>query len=114
MEKSTTSVVNAKKVKNKKNKRLTLGQFVDRLSAVMRPYVVYDGNGECRVFDVSHRGLENAIEYANQIGSAVLREAANGSGDEIIWNPLEQPRLATYSGRSEIDNRELDAYGELI
>ena len=90
MEKSTTSVVNAKKVKNKKNKRLTLGQFVDRLSAVMSPYTVYDGSGDCRVFDVSHRGLENAIEYANQIGSAVLREAANGSGDEIIWNPLEQ------------------------
>ena len=80
----------------------------------MRPYTVYDGSGECRVFNVSHTGLENAIEYANQIGSAVLREAANGSGDEIVWNPLEQPRLATYSGRSEIDNRELDAYGELI
>ena len=40
------------------------------------------------------------------------------AGEDDFESPThedcEQPRLATYSGRSEIDNRELDAYGELI
>jgi hypothetical protein len=58
----------------------------------MRPYTVYDESGECQVFEVSHKGLENAIEYAHRIGSAVLRENNDGD-DEIIvsWNPFEQP-----------------------
>ena len=57
----------------------------------IRPYVVFDEDGGHKEFEVSHKGLESAIEYAHGIGSAVVREDVNG-GDEIVasWNPFEK------------------------
>ena len=57
----------------------------------IRPYVVFDEDGGHKEFEVSHKGLESALKYAQRIGSAVIREDANGE-DEIIvsWNPFEK------------------------
>ena len=57
----------------------------------IRPYTVHDEFGASKEFEVSHEGLESAIKYAREIGSAVVREDVNGE-DEIIasWNPFEK------------------------
>jgi hypothetical protein len=47
-------------------------------------YYVKDEDGLFRLFDVSHDGLEDAIEVANDIGSDVMRER---DGEvELVWS----------------------------
>ena len=47
-------------------------------------YYVVDEDGLSRMFDVSHDGLEDAIEVANEIGTDVMRER---DGDtETVWS----------------------------
>lgn len=47
-------------------------------------YFVKDEDGLCRMFDVSHDGLEDAIEVANEIGTDVMRER---DGEvELAWS----------------------------
>jgi len=47
-------------------------------------YFVKDEDGLCRMFDVSHDGLEDAIEVANEIGTDVMRER---DGEvELVWS----------------------------
>ena len=47
-------------------------------------YYVKDEDGLFRMFDVSHDGLEDAIEAANEIGTDVMRER---DGEvELVWS----------------------------
>ncbi len=47
-------------------------------------YFVKDEDGLFRMFDVSHDGLEDAIEAANEIGTDVMRER---DGEvELAWS----------------------------
>ena len=48
-------------------------------------YYIVDEDGLSRMFDVSHDGLEDAIEVANEIGTDVLRAKAD-EGDELVWS----------------------------
>ena len=52
----------------------------------MKNYCVLDEDGLYRVFDVSHDGLEDAIEFAQKIGGKVLREDDAGE-DEVVGTP---------------------------
>ena len=54
-----------------------------KMNNKIRPYIVQNVSGINKVFEVSHKGLESAIEYAREIGAAVVREDRNGN-DEII------------------------------
>ena len=57
-------------------------------------YFVKDEDGLFRMFDVSHDGLEDAIEVANEVGTDVMRER---DGEvELVWSFEE-------SGDSEAD-----------
>ena len=47
-------------------------------------YFVKDEDGLCRMFDVSHDGLEDAIEVANEIGTDVMRE--RDGQVELVWS----------------------------
>ncbi len=63
---------------------------------VMRYYIVYDGYGECREpgkpwarFEMSHKGLESAIEHAQLVHSAVLYEDSESGESEVVWSSAE-------------------------
>ena len=47
-------------------------------------YYVIDEDGLSRMFDVSHDGLEDAIEVANEIGTDVMRERDGET--EKVWS----------------------------
>ena len=47
-------------------------------------YYVVDEDGLSRMFDVSHDGLEDAIEVANEIGTDVMRERDGET--ELVWS----------------------------
>ena len=47
-------------------------------------YYVVDEDGLSRMFDVSHDGLEDAIEVANEIGTDVMRERDGET--ERVWS----------------------------
>ena len=50
-------------------------------------YYVIDEDGLSRMFDVSHDGLEDAIEVANEVGTNVLRAKADSfEDDELVWS----------------------------
>ena len=50
-------------------------------------YYVVDEDGLSRMFDVSHDGLEDAIEVANEVGTNVLRAKADPfEDDELVWS----------------------------
>ena len=63
-------------------------------------YCVLDEDGLYRMFDVSHDGLEDAIEFANKIGSEVLRDGE----DEPVWSPEDaEPREDNFRDDAEAD-----------
>ena len=47
-------------------------------------YYVRDEDGLFRMFDVSHDGLEDAIEAANELGTDVMRDRVDHT--EIVWS----------------------------
>ena len=47
-------------------------------------YYIKDEDGLFRMFDVSHDGLEDAIEVANEIGTDVMRERDGVT--EQVWS----------------------------
>ena len=47
-------------------------------------YYVKDEDGLFRMFDVSHDGLEDAIEAANELGTDVMRDRVDHT--EIVWS----------------------------
>ncbi len=49
-------------------------------------YYVNEMDGTARFFDVSHDGLEDAIEFANSIGEDVCRNTPDGVGSEVVWS----------------------------
>mgnify|MGYP006970137814 CR=1 FL=1 len=57
-------------------------------------YYVKDEDGLFRLFDVSHDGLQDAIEFANDIGSDVMRE--HDGLTESVWSVDE-------AGRHDLD-----------
>ena len=67
---------------------MTLPPECDTILPVMRDmYYVVDEDGLSRMFDVSHDGLEDAIEVANGIGTDVLRADADPfEDDELVWS----------------------------
>ena len=52
----------------------------------MNMYYVSETDGTTRFFDVSHDGLEDAIEFANSIGEDVCRNTPDGVGSELVWS----------------------------
>ena len=86
-----------------KKKLIFLKKSVDFLGdsailfAVMRDmYYVIDEDGLSRMFDVSHDGLEDAIEVANGIGTDVLRAKADPyEDDEVAWSFEDEATLAS-------------------
>jgi hypothetical protein len=60
----------------------------------MNHYFIKDEDGLFRMFDVSHDGLEDAIEAANDIGTDVMRE--HDGEVESVWSFEE-------SGSSDAD-----------
>ena len=48
-------------------------------------FYVNETDGTARFFDVSHDGLEDAIEFANSIGEDVCRNTPEGAS-ECIWS----------------------------
>lgn len=48
-------------------------------------YYVTELDGTTRFFDVSHDGLEDAIEFANSIGEDVCRNTEEGIS-ECVWS----------------------------
>jgi len=48
-------------------------------------YIVKDEDGLFRMFDVSHDGLEDAIEVANRFGTDVMCER-DGEEAELVWS----------------------------
>ena len=51
----------------------------------MNMYYVTETDGTTRFFDVSHDGLEDAIEFANSIGEDVCRNSQEGAS-ECVWS----------------------------
>ena len=49
-------------------------------------YYVVDEDGLSRMFDVSHDGLEDAIEAANEAGVDVLRDRRWDGRAETVWS----------------------------
>jgi hypothetical protein len=47
-------------------------------------YYLKDEDGLFRMFDVSHDGLEDAIETANELGTDVLRDRDGTT--EVVWS----------------------------
>ena len=47
-------------------------------------YYIVDEDGLSRMFDVSHDGLEDAIDVANEIGTDVMRERDGVT--ETVWS----------------------------
>jgi hypothetical protein len=76
---------------------------------MMNHYCVMDEDGLYRIFDVSHDGLEDAIEFAQKIGSEVLREDDAGE-DEVVWTPAgDVDHPATREVEPSEDNFRNDA-----
>ena len=74
---------------------------------MMNNYSVLDEDGLYRMFDVSHDGLADAIDFANRVGSEVLRED-NAGEDEVVWSP-EDAKADEPSEDSFRDDAEADA-----
>ena len=56
----------------------------------MNNYCVLDEDGLYRMFDVSHDGLEDAIEFAQKVGSEVLRDGEDEAEfEDTVDGPLE-------------------------
>ena len=74
-------------------------------------YYVRDEDGLFRMFDVSHDGLEDAIEAANELGTDVMRDRVDHT--EIVWSFDD-------SGESESDepwdgfNSDAEADGDAL
>ena len=64
-------------------------------------YYVKDEDGLFRMFDVSHDGLEDAIEVANELGTDVMRE--HDGETELVWSFEE-------SGSSDADEPNEDSF----
>ena len=77
----------------------------------MNHYSIKDEDGLFRMFDVSHDGLEDAIEVANDIGTDVMRERDGVT--ELVWSFEE-------SGSSDADeprdgfNSDAEADGDAL
>ena len=74
-------------------------------------YYIKDEDGLFRMFDVSHDGLEDAIEAANELGTDVMRDRVDHT--EIVWSFDD-------SGESESDepwdgfNSDAEADGDAL
>ena len=64
---------------------MTFTKNCDIILPVMRDmYYIVDEDGLSRMFDVSHDGLEDAIEAANEAGVDVLRDRDGMT--ETVWS----------------------------
>jgi len=65
-------------------------------------YHVIDEDGLYRMFDVSHDGLEDAIEVANEIGTDVVCERDGVT--ETVWSfeGSDDDQLGRGSGRGRV------------
>ena len=66
----------------------------ERNNNMKNHYFVKDEDGLFRMFDVSHDGLEDAIEVANELGTNVL--CVRDGVSELVWSVEE-------SGSSDTD-----------
>ena len=71
-------------------------------------YYVRDEDGLFRMFDVSHDGLEDAIETANELGVDVLRDRDGTT--ETVWSFEDAGDDEPWDGSDE-DYGGCDDYG---
>ena len=77
---------------------------------MMNNYYVLDEDGLYRMFDVSHDGLEDAIEFAQKVGSDVLRDRDDET--ETVWSFEEsEPREDSFRDDAEADGDALASAG---
>ena len=70
---------------------------------MMNQYCVLDEDGLYRMFDVSHDGLEDAIEFAHKIDGEVIRDNADGES-EVVWSSEDaEPREDNFRDDAEAD-----------
>ena len=75
---------------------------------MMNNYHVLDEDGLYRMFDVSHAGLEDANEFAQKVGSEVLRDGE----DDPVWSPEDaEPREDNFRDDAEADGDALASAG---
>ena len=80
----------------------------ERMNNMNSEYFVMDEDGLYRMFDVSHDGLEDAIEFAQKVGSEVLRDGE----DEPVWSPEDaEPREDSFRDDAEADADALASAG---
>jgi hypothetical protein len=82
----------------------------------MNHYFIKDEDGLFRMFDVSHDGLEDAIEVANDIGTDVMRERDDET--ELVWSfeksgssDDDEPREDNFRDDAEADGDALASAG---
>ena len=81
----------------------------------MKQYQVLDEDGLYRMFDVSHDGLEDAIEFAQKVSSDVLLDRDDET--ETVWSFEES---GEESGSSDADepwdgfNSDAEADGDAL
>ena len=77
---------------------------------MMNNYYVLDEDGLYRMFDVSHDGLEDAIEFAQKVGSDVLRDREDET--ETVWSFEDsEPREDNFRDDAEADGDALASAG---
>jgi hypothetical protein len=75
---------------------------------MMNQYNVLDEDGLYRMFDVSHDGLEDAIEFAQKVGGEVMRDGE----DEPVWSAEDtEPREDNFRDDAEADGDALSSAG---
>jgi hypothetical protein len=73
-------------------------------------YYIIDEDGLSRMFDVSHDGLEDAIEQANKLGVDVFRDGENDR--EVVWSfeeSSEEPEEEPWDGFNSDAEADADA-----
>jgi len=75
-------------------------------------YYVKDEDGLFRMFDVSHDGLEDAIEVANELGTDVMRERDGET--ELIWSFEESGSSDTDEFREDNFRNDAEADGDAL
>ena len=70
-------------------------------------YYVRDEDGLFRMFDVSHDGLEDAIETANELGVDVLRDRDGTT--ETVWSFADADSEEPWDGFNSDAEADADA-----
>jgi len=87
-----------------------LNPVSERMNNMNSEYFVMDEDGLYRMFDVSHDGLEDAIEFAQKVGSDVLRDR-DGETEKVWSFEDSEPREDNFRDDAEADADALASAG---